>query len=266
MPPRTSADPEKLAAAVRVVLSGALSQRAACKRYGVPKTTLARAVRAAREQADQGGPDQRAGSGPDRTTPNQTPGDVPERPELRVAPDASDARLPANQMQAAAMLVDGTRTHAEIAALIGVDRKTITRWKQDPVFASVMSDLEHQARQQAMQALARGAEEAVLGNREATLFARSVIGTGLRLLKRLEEEGAESAPDAATVEKVLDKALVAARVLGSASGKLLMDAGGFPKTERVEVNDTTERDAVRSVDKARAARDRLRLVVGGAGG
>lgn len=264
MPPRTSADPEKLAAAVRVVLSGALSQRAACKRYGVPKTTLARAVRAAREQADQGGPDQRAGSGPDRTTPNQTPGDVPERPELRVAPDASDARLHANQMQAAAMLVDGTRTHAEIAALIGVDRKTITRWKQDPVFASVMSDLEHQARQQAMQALARGAEEAVMGNREATLFARSVIGTGLRLLKRLEEEGAESAPDAATVEKVLDKALVAARVLGSASGKLLMDAGGFPKTERVEVTTDRADEGATPLERAKSTRARLRVLQGGA--
>jgi len=261
MPPRTSADPDKLRAAVRVVLDGTLSQRAACKRYEVPKTTLSRAVKKARAQVDQGGPDQRTGSGPDRTTPNQTTVDVPEGPTLRVPADDGDARLPANQMQAAAMLVDGSRTHAEIAGLIGVDRKTITRWKQDPVFASVMSDLEQQARQQAMQALARGAEEAVMGNREATLFARSVIGTGLRLLKRLEEEGAEEAPDANTVEKVLDKALVAARVLGSTP---LLDRGGFPKTARVEITTDRADEGVTPLERAKSTRARLKVLQGGA--
>ena len=258
MPKRSSADPAKIEAAVRVVLSGALSQRAAGKRYDVPKTTLRRAVQKARAEADRTGPDRGTESGPDRTAPNKSP-------ERRTVLDSvtPDERLTGQQWKAATLTVAATMTAAQIAEAVGVSRSTIFEWRKDAVFQSVCDELRGAARVQAMETMSRAGEEAAHLARGTNRALARLLRDAERTLD-LHEAGEEVDADAVKAARAMILALADKVPKGTTP---MLDRSGFPKTERVEVRATVETGEERTDEELLAELEQiepdLRVLEGG---
>jgi len=263
MPPRSRATAAKILAAVQAVGAG-LSQRKASERYDVPKSTLQRALRANAgegggaepEEADRTGPPDHR-TGPDRTTPNQTPHHGAEWQAVAAAL-AGDERLDATDMQAAAMLVAG-RPHAEVAEATGMSVRTLSRRKTDPVFQAVVADLRAACHMRARERLARGAEVAIEAFTAGAQLHREINVDALDLMRRFRD--GEEGLNLSEVRRAVGLAVESSKM--TPQSRALMDAGGFPKTERVELEDKTERDAGNLRGSAAEAAGRLRVIVGG---
>jgi len=265
MPPRSRATPAKVSAAVKAVQAG-LSQRKAAKRYDVPKSTLQRALREAGGDVARSGPD-RTGppdhrTGPDRTTPNQTTGDGDGWQSVASALPG-DERLDAAEMQAAAMVVAG-ESHAAIVEATGIPSRTLSRRKLDPVFQSVVADLRGACHVRARERLARGAEVAVEALAAGAQLHREINAEALDLMRRFRD--GEEGLNLSDVRRAVGLAVESSKM--TAQSRALMDAGGFPKTERAEVVVTTSAgDAERSDDELLAELEQiqpeLRVIQGG---
>jgi hypothetical protein len=266
MPPRSRATAAKILAAVQAVGAG-LSQRKASERYDVPKSTLQRALRANAgegggaepEEADRTGPPDHR-TGPDRTTPNQTPraGENWQAVSLALA---GDERLEPTHMQAAAMMVAG-HTLQQTSEATGISSRTLSRRKGDPVFLSVMADMRTACHMRARERLARGAEVAVEAFAEGAALQRELNRTALELLAEAREDPSKRGQALDAVKLAID----ASRL--TPQGKALTDAGGFPKTERSEVVvSSVDMDAARDDDELlaelEALQPTLRVIKGG---
>jgi len=266
MPKRSSADPAKVAAAVKACdpslpASRRISQRAAAKRYGVPLGTLKSRIRRAQaEGADastQGGAD--ASEVADASTPNQTS-------ERRTVPDSitPDARLSGQQWKAATLTVAADMTAAEIAEAVGVSRSTIFEWRKDPVFVSVCDELRGAARVRALETVARAGEEAA----HLARHSNRLLGRLMRDAERILDMAEAGEPvDAGQVKAAKSMILALADKVPKGAVPML-DRGGFPKTARVEVDHTVAADGADHTDddlqrELEALEPELRVLEGG---
>lgn len=173
---------------------------------------------------------------PVATPPDPIP---PPRPSLTVPVEAlSDPRVDPQRLKAAIVLAQGG-THEAAAEAAGVARSTVTTWMQDPVLQTVVGDLKAQVNralwEQGATQLLQGAVEGIGTLRRSTRFLDQVIARGMEALQ-VDLEGldpSERKVAEALRDGDLDRALAATRAVPT-NARPMMDAGGFPKTERIE--------------------------------
>lgn len=232
-------------AAVAAVLAGHLTATEAAKRYDVvpgtvrsrvsrERSKLVSGVAAAPTQGEANDGAQEGidacNAAPTHATRTINPSPGGQSWQSMAAELAGDARLSAPQITAAAMMVAGHQ-YSEIAAETGLSKRTLSRLKHDAVFGAVCSDLAAACHMRARHSLARGAEESVAALRSATALLQRLVQRAHHVM-----DGYEDPAEDVSIEEVkgaISQALDAARFLPS-NAKPLMDAGGFPKTARVE--------------------------------
>ncbi len=127
------------------------------------------------------------------------------------------------------MLLDA-RANADVLAATGATRADLTRWRKDPVFASLLSELRAERRQSMLDTMDAAVPDAVNALRCA------VRGTNL--------------PGGGKVDKVTVMA-----------AQTILDRGGVPKTERIEHGGNG--GVLRVAGLKELSRDQLEAMAGG---
>lgn len=169
------------------------------------------------------------------SSPDEALADAVDSVDFGILEGLSDA-----QMTAARMMVSGKRmTTKQIASKIGVPPSTLSHWKGDPRFADAVRGLREQLHRVTVHSIVRGATAGVLAQEES--------------LHRLRVQLAR-ADD-------VDEMVKLTRAINLIATSL-QDRGGYPRTERKEIETTDASSAPRphreeSTDELRA---RIRLL------
>jgi lambda repressor-like predicted transcriptional regulator len=160
------------------------------------------------------------------------------------------------------LLLDG-KSFTDIGQALGRDRATVSGWTRDPIFAAALSAVRAERHVATLAGLTALAQEMVGHHGAAVRLARQLVDDAAARLEAGPPQGLEDTPrllDAwwKTTDALLARALEAARVLNASP---VMATGGYPKTERLEVDESGVTERRRNPGEVMA---RLRVLEGGA--